>query len=198
MRALSVLFGLDAFAGGLVINPVLTAYFVVAWQQGAESIGLILSLAGTVAGTSFLLADPIARRIGLVRTMVFTHLPSNVLLVLVPLMPTFSLALGMLLGRFALSQMDVPTRQAYTMSLVDRRDRARVSATLAGARGIAQSLGPYPAVAMDAAGMLAAPFLVGGGLKIAYDLLLFRRFRGVRERDEEDGAPTSSAGTRPG
>lgn len=185
VRALSALFGMDAFAGGLVINPVLTAYFVVAWHQGPGSIGLILSLAGTIAGASFLLADPIARRIGLVRTMVFTHLPSNVLLVLVPLMPTFPLALGMLLGRFALSQMDVPTRQAYTMSLVERADRARVAATLSGARGVAQSAGPFPAVALDAAGLLAAPFFVGGGVKIVYDLLLFRRFRHVAERDED-------------
>ncbi|MGI0133235.1 MAG: MFS transporter [Thermoplasmata archaeon] len=197
VRALALLFGVDAFAGGLVINPVLTAFFVVAWHQGDASIGLILSLAGAVAGTSFLFADPIARRIGLLRTMVVTHLPSNVLLLLVPLMPSFPLALAMLLGRSALSQMDVPTRQSYTMSLVDRRDRPRVAGTLAGARGVAQSAGPFPAVAFDAAGLLAAPFLLGGGLKIVYDLVLYRRFRGVRVPDEDPTA-TSSDATRRG
>ncbi|MCI4316949.1 MAG: MFS transporter, partial [Thermoplasmata archaeon] len=168
VRDFAVLFGVDAFAGGLLINPIIAAYFVVAWHQGVASIGLILFLAGMVAGTGLLLAEPIAARIGLLRTMVFTHLPSNIFLILVPLMPTLTLSVGMLLARFALSQMDVPTRQSYTMGLVEPRDRGWVSARFSGVRAVSQSAGPFPAVALDAAGYLAAPFLVGGALKVAY------------------------------
>lgn len=194
---LAALFAVDAFAGGFVINPVLAAYFVVQWHQPAAAIGAILFGVGTVAGVSFLLAAPLARRIGLLPTMVFTHLPSNVLLLLVPLMPTFPLALGVLIGRFALSQLDVPTRQAYVTNLVRSRERAPAQGTLAAARSVAQSAGPPPAAALQAAGFLAAPFFLAGALKIVYDLALYRRFRRVRETGggEAEG-PTGAASAR--
>lgn len=179
LRSLAALFAVDAFAGGFVINPMLAAYFVVQWHQPAAAIGLILFGIGTVSGASFLLAAPIARRFGLLATMVFTHLPSNVLLVLVPLMPSFPLALGLLVGRFALSQLDVPTRQAYVTGLVRARERTQAQGSLAAARSVAQSAGPLPAAALQAAGLFAAPFFLAGGLKIVYDLALYRRFRRV-------------------
>jgi MFS family permease len=177
VRALMALFGVDAFAGGMVINPLITAYFVLAWQQDAVAIGWILFVVGAVSGLSFLVASRLAARFGLLPTMVFTHLPSNVLLILVPVMPTFALSLVVLVARAGLSQMDVPTRQAYTMEMVPDRERATVAGVLAGSRSVAQSVGPFPAVALQNAGLLAAPFVFAGTLKIGYDLLLWRRFR---------------------
>jgi len=179
VRALAVLYGADAFAGGMVINPLLTAYFVLVWNQPAASIGLVLFVVGVVSGASFLVASRLARRIGLLRTMVFTHLPSNLLLVAVPFMPTFPLALGTLIARSALSQMDVPTRQAYVMGIVPDRERTSVSAVLGGARSAAQSVGPFPAVALQSAGFFGLPFVVAGLVKTGYDLVLWRRFQHI-------------------
>ena len=181
VRALAGLFGLDAFAGGMVINPVVTAFFVLFWGQSAAAIGGILFAAGTVAGFSFLLASRLAERFGLLPTMVFTHLPSNVLLMLVPLMPSFPLAIGMFLARMSLSQMDVPTRQTYSMNMVPRRERPRVSGALSGARGLPQSAGPFAASALlSLTSSVASAFYLGGALKVVYDLLLWQRFRKIR------------------
>ncbi len=179
VRDLSVLFGWDSFAGGLVINPVITVFFVEAWGADPTQIGVVLFGAGTAAGLSFLVASRLADRYGLLRTMVFTHIPSNLLLILVPLMPTFPLALGMFFARMSLSQMDVPTRQAYSMALVARRYRAKVASQLSSARGLPQSLSPFVASGLVGLGLLALPFYAGGGLKLGYDLLLWRRFRKV-------------------
>ncbi|MCI4330933.1 MAG: hypothetical protein L3K19_03695 [Thermoplasmata archaeon] len=185
-RDLAVLFGVDAFAGGMVINPVLVAYFVLVWHQSAAATGEILFAVGTVSGVSFLAASWLSERFGLLRTMVFTHLPSNVMLALVPFMPTFPLALGMLVARSGLSQMDVPTRQAYTMSLASRRERGTVSATLTGSRGAAQAFGPLPSTALQSAGFVGAPFLLAGSLKVLYDLSVWRRFRQVTVPEEPE------------
>ncbi len=196
VRDLSALYGMDAFAGGLVINPLIAGYFVLAWGADAQLIGIILALTGAVAGGSFLASSWLAGRFGLLNTMVFSHLPSNVLLALVPLMPTFPLALVMLSLRSSLSQMDVPTRQAYSMSLVSARERASASGTLAASRGLAQSIGPFPASALEAAGYLAVPFLLAGSLKVAYDLAVYRRFKRVRLPEEEPTPPSSDAAPR--
>jgi Major Facilitator Superfamily len=195
VRDLAGLFAVDAFAGGLVVNPVLAAYFVYAWHADAAGVGVVLSVTGAIAGASFLLASALARRFGLLNTMVFTHLPSNVLLAAVPFMPSFPLALGVLAARSSLSQMDVPTRQAYTMSLVSARERTAAAGTLASSRGLAQSAAPFPASVWTAAGLLAAPFVLAGGMKVAYDLAVFWRFRRVRLR-EEPGPTASSEGPR--
>jgi len=204
VRDLSALFSVDAFAGGLIINPVIAAYFVLVWNQSASGVGFILFLLGTVTALSFLAAPWISARFGLLPTMVFTHLPSNVLLFLVPLMPSFPLALGVLSARSALSQLDVPTRQTYVMTLVANRERARVAGTLGGVRGIAQSVGPFPAAALQAVGYVASPFFLAGGLKLIYDLALWSRFRRVRlpEEPEPVESPvepvaTSASSTRP-
>jgi MFS family permease len=185
-RDLAALFGVDAFAGGMVINPVLVAYFVLVWHQPASTIGEVLFVVGVVSGASFLAASWLAERFGLLRTMVFTHLPSNLMLAAVPFMPTFPLAFGMLVARSGLSQMDVPTRQAYAMTLASRRERSAVASTLAGARGAAQCVGPLPSTVLESAGLAGAPFVIAGSLKVVYDLAVWRRFRRVSLPNEPD------------
>jgi MFS family permease len=182
---LSALFALDAFAGGFVIQGFIAYWFWLRFGVDPAALGLLLAAANLLAGISALAAGRLAVRFGLVRTMVFTHLPSNVLLMLVPLMPTLPLAGVVLLARFAISQMDVPTRQSYTMAIVAPDERSAA----AGVTGIARSLGvaasPLFAGPMLVGGaMVAAPFFVAGGLKIVYDLLLYRGFRAVRPPEE--------------
>jgi MFS family permease len=145
----------------------------------------VLFGANLLAGVSALLAVRIAARIGLVRTMVYTHLPSNVLLILVPFMPTFELAAVVLLVRYSISQMDVPTRQSYTLAVVDPDERSAA----AGVTGIARSIGAAAAPVISAPlvgipGLAAAPFVIAGTLKVVYDLLLYRSFRSVRPPEE--------------
>jgi MFS family permease len=202
VRTLSLLYGADAFAGGMVINPLIAAYFVLAWGQDTPTIGFVLFVLGVVSGLSFLVASRLARRFGLLRTMVFTHIPSNLLLIAVPFLPTFPLAFGTLVARSALSQMDVPTRQAYVMGIVPDRERTAVSAQLGGARSAGQSVGPFPAIALQSAGYLALPFVVAGMVNTGYDLVLWRRFRRVEGLPEDDDpqplddATTSSSASR--
>ncbi|MCI4351099.1 MAG: hypothetical protein L3K15_06270 [Thermoplasmata archaeon] len=197
LRSLTALFGTDAFAGGLVINPIVAAYFVLAWNTSAATIGTILFLSGVLAGASSLLAVELGKRYGLLRTMVVPHLISNVFLVALPFMPTFALAVGALLGRSTLSQIDVPTRQAFTMGLVARRERTPVASTLNGTRSVAQSVSPFPAAAFEGAGYLAVPFVLAGAAKIVYDLVLYATFRSVPVAGEPTigprGGTTSSA-----
>ncbi len=186
---LSALFSLDAFAGGFVVQS-----FVAFWFQrrfGAEpaTLGAIFFVANALAGLSALAAARVAARIGLVRTMVFTHLPSNVLLMLVPLMPTLGLAMAVLFLRFAISQMDVPTRQSYTMAVVDPDERSAAAGVTGVARTIGSSLAPVLAGPLYASAALSAlPFVVAGGLKVAYDLVLYRRFRGLPAPEERPRA----------
>jgi MFS family permease len=174
---LSGLFALDAFGGGFVVQSFAAYWFYLRFGVEPATLGGIFFGANVFAGISALLASRLASRIGLVRTMVFTHLPSNVLLILVPLMPNLWLAILVLLLRFSISQMDVPTRQSYTMAIVAPEER---SAT-AGITGVARTTGA--AIAPLFAGMLFArpslvnlPFFIAGTLKIVYDLLLYRAF----------------------
>lgn len=175
---LSALFALDAFAGGFVIQSMVAYWFHIRFGIDAGILGSIFFGANILAGVSALLAVKIAARIGLINTMVFTHVPSNILLCLVPFMPSLGLAITMLLLRFSISQMDVPTRQSYTMAVVAPDERSAAS----GVTGIARSIGAAISPAMSGVffaypSLLSAPFLVAGGLKIVYDLLLFRSFR---------------------
>ncbi len=191
---LSALFALDAFAGGFVIMSFIAFWFQERFGLDPATLGALIFGANLLAGLSALAAAPIARRIGLVRTMVFTHLPSNVLLMLVPFMPTLPLAAGLLLIRFSISQMDVPTRQSYTIAIVDEDERSAA----AGVTGIARSLGvaAAPLVAGPlylSVALTGAPFVIAGGLKVVYDLLLYRRFRKVRP-PEEAGVGDGGAG----
>jgi MFS family permease len=191
---LSSLFALDSFAGGFVVQSFAAYWFYLRFGVNPATLGAIFFWANVFAGISALLASRLATRIGLVKTMVVTHLPSNVLLILVPLMPTLSLAVFVLLVRFSISQMDVPTRQSYTMAVVSSEERSAA----AGITGVARTTGA--AISPLFAGLLFArpslinvPFFLAGGLKIVYDLLLYRAF--VAVRPPEEGATGGRAGT---
>ena len=187
---LSALFALDAFGGGFIVQSLIAYWFHVRFGASPALIGGILFGANLLAGISALLAARIAARIGLVRTMVFTHLPSNVLLILVPLMPTLPLAAGVLLVRYSISQMDVPTRQSYTMALVDPDERSAAAGVTGIARSVGAAVAPLlSAPLMGSAALAGLPFIIGGGLKIAYDLLLYRGFRSMPAPEEEAPGP---------
>jgi len=182
---LSALFALDAFAGGLIVQSMIAYWFHVRFGVDAGVIGSIFFGANILAGISALLAVRIANKFGLINTMVFTHIPSNILLIFVPLMPTLPLAIGLLLVRFSISQMDVPTRQSYTMAVVAPDERSAASGVTAIARSVGASLSPaLTGLFFGFPALLGLPFFLSGGLKIIYDLLLFREFRAVKPPEE--------------
>ncbi|MGE5174512.1 MAG: MFS transporter [Betaproteobacteria bacterium] len=175
---LSGLFALDAFAGGFVIQSMVAYWFHIKFGIDAGVLGSIFFGANILAGVSALLAARIALRIGLINTMVFTHIPSNVLLCLVPLMPNLFLAVAVLLLRFSISQMDVPTRQSYTMAVVAPDERAAASGVTTIARSVGAAISPaFSGVFLAYPVLLSVPFFAAGGLKIIYDLLLYKSFR---------------------
>ncbi len=181
---LASLFAVDAFAGGFVVQGLVAYWFALRFGFDVGALGAVFFGANALAALSFLAAAPIARRIGLLNTMVFTHLPSNVFLLLVPLMPTPALAVSVYLLRFLLSQLDVPTRQSYTMAVVPANERSAAAGVLSVSRNAATALAPLFAGATLAVPALGIPFLVGGGLKILYDLAVFAVFRGVKPPEE--------------
>lgn len=182
---LSSLFALDAFAGGFVVQSFAAYWFHVRFGADPAALGGIFFGANLLAGVSALLATRLATRWGLVRTMVFTHLPSNVLLILVPLMPTYALAIVVLLLRFSISQMDVPTRQSYTIAVVKPEERSAAAGITGVARTTGAAVAPLFAGFLYASGPLASvPFYLAGTLKIVYDLLLYRGFVGLRPPEE--------------
>jgi MFS family permease len=182
---LAALFTVDAFAGGLVMQSLIAYWFHVTYGVSEAVLGGIFFAANLLAAASALAAAGIARRIGLINTMVFTHLPSNVLLILVPLMPNLALAILVLLARFSISQMDVPTRQSYTMAVVDPDERSAAAGVTGIARSTGAALSGNVAAPLFAAPALAAlPFIAAGALKIAYDLALWKLFR-ARPAPEE-------------
>jgi MFS family permease len=178
---LAALFALDAFGGGFVMQGVVAYWFHVRFAADPASIGAIFFGANLLAAFSALAAARVARRVGLLNAMVFTHLPSNVLLLLVPLMPTLGLAVAVLLLRFSISQMDVPTRQSYTVAVVSPDERSAASGVTAVARSVGSALSPMLATALIGIPSLAGlPFHLAGGIKIVYDLLLYRTFAAVK------------------
>ncbi|HLZ25639.1 MAG TPA: MFS transporter [Ktedonobacterales bacterium] len=183
---LAALFSVDALAGGLVVQSLMVLYFHLRFGVPLGLLAALFFGANTLAALSFLAAAPLAKRIGLLNTMVFTHLPSNVLLALVPLMPTFPLAAVVLLVRQSLSQMDVPTRQAYTMALVAREERTAAASVTSLARSAGSASTPVLSGVLLQGPLVAIglPFLVAGGLKVAYDLALWAVFRRVRLPEE--------------
>jgi MFS family permease len=182
---LSTLFALDAFAGGLVVQSMIAYWFHVKFGVESGLLGSIFFFANVLAGISALLAVRLAAQFGLINTMVFTHIPSNILLILVPLMPNLPLAIGLLLARFSISQMDVPTRQSYTMAVVAPEERSAASGVTAIARSVGASLSPALTGALfGIPALFNAPFLLAGGLKIIYDLLLYRSFVTVKPPEE--------------
>ena len=195
---LSALFSLDAFAGGFVVQSLMAYWFHVRYGAGEAVLGAIFCGANILAGISALTASRLAARFGLLNTMVFTHVPSNVLLILVPLMPNLPLAITMLLARFSISQMDVPTRiQSYTMAVVDPDERSAAAGVTGVARTTGAALSPILAGQLLAVPMLfSMPIFLCGGLKILYDLLLWRQFRAVtpRESSHAVASPGDKAG----
>jgi len=176
---------LDAFAGGLVVQSLIAYWFSIRFGVEPALLGVIFFGANILAGFSALAAARIAARFGLINTMVWTHIPSNILLILVPFMPTLPLAILVLLARFSISQMDVPTRQSYTMAVVDPDERSAAAGVTTVARTAGSAIAPAITGALLGMSMLAAPFVLSGSLKIVYDLLLYRSFRSLKPAEEQ-------------
>jgi MFS family permease len=183
---LSALFGLDAFAGGLVVQSIVAYWFFLRWGLQISDLALIFFWVGIVSGLSLLAAGWLAERFGLLNTMVFTHLPSNVLLLLVPLAPTASLAVLFYLLRMSISQMDVPTRQSYSMAVVDADERTATAGITNVARTTASAISPTIAGIAFGAAALGAPFFVAAALKILYDGLIYFTFRNIHPPEEAE------------
>ncbi len=183
---LAGLFALDAFAGGFIVQSIIAYWFYLRFKTDLNVLGGIFFGTNILAALSFLAAPAIARRIGLLNTMVFTHLPSNFLILLVPLMPNLKLAVVMLLLRNSLSQLDVPTRQSYTMAVVDADERAASAGILSVARNAGAALAPLFTGAILARPTWGLPFLLAGGLKVVYDLWIFVVFRRVKPPEENE------------
>jgi len=184
---LASLFAIDSFAGGFVVTVFIVFWFETRFGASAELMSAVIFAAGLLQAVSSIVAPRVATRFGLLNTMVFTHLPSNILLMLVPLMPTLPLAIAVLLMRFALSQMDVPTRQAYVAAMVDPEERTAAAATTNTARYLARPLGPIAGTALMRNVALGAPWVVSGALKACYDVLLWRVFTKVEATHPPSG-----------
>ena len=183
---LSGLFSLDSFAGGFVIQSIVAFWFFTKFGLDLTTLSYIFSIAGVLTAFSFLAAARIADKIGLVNTMVFTHIPSNILLILVGFAPTLPLAIAFYLGRMALSQMDVPTRQSYIVSVVKEEERTASTGITNISRNISQAVSPsLTGYILQALPVLSAPFVIGGILKIAYDLALYLNFKNIKPAEEE-------------
>src|SRR3954466_1001578 len=181
---LAALFSLDSFAGGLVVQSLLALWLFERFGLSLATTGAIFFWSGLLSAASYPAPVPLARRVGLVNTMVFTHLPANVCLVLVPFAPSLGVAVALLLARSALSQMDVPTRTSYVMAVVEPAERAAAASVTAVPRGLAAAASPLLAGALLASSGFGWPLVAGGGLKIAYDLALLAMFRRVRPPEE--------------
>lgn len=184
LGGLAALFALDSFAGGFVVNAVISYWLHVRFGASPQVLGPVFAALAFLQAVSFEISGRLSTRVGLINTMVFTHLPSNVLLLLVAFSPTLSWAVALLLARFLLSQMDVPARQAYVVSIVPREERAAALALTGAVRGVAQAFGPVLSGVAIGAAAFGLPFFAGGGLKIGYDLALFAAFRGRRAEHE--------------
>jgi len=183
---LSAFFAMDAFAGGLIVQSMFALWFKLRYGLDTGIIGSIFFGANILAGISALLAVPMAKRFGLINTMVFTHIPSSLFLILMPLMPNLPLAITLLLLRFSISQMDVPTRQSYTMAVVAPDERSAASGVTSIARSVGAALSPsLSGIFLGIPGLLSVPFFLCGGIKIVYDLLLWREFNKVKPPEEQ-------------
>jgi MFS family permease len=182
---LAALFSLDAFGGGFVVQSMLALWLFQKFQLSIAVTGTIFFWAGLFSALSYLAAVRIADRFGLVNTMVFTHLPANLLLILIPFMPTLGWAIALLLARSLLSQMDVPTRSSYVMAIVPPEERAAAASITTVPRSLASAAGPFLAGYLLSISSFGWPLVIAGGLKIIYDVLLLRMFRTVRPPEEE-------------
>jgi MFS family permease len=176
LAGLAALFAVDSLGGGFVVQAVIAYWLHVRFGAGIALLGPTLAAIALVQAGSYEVASRLADRIGLIRTMVFTHLPSNVLLLLVPLSPNLAVAVAILVLRFSISQMDVPTRQAYVASIVPPAERVAALALTGSVRGVAQAVGPVIAGAAIQSAAYGLPFVLAGLIKIGYDLTLFAAF----------------------
>jgi predicted MFS family arabinose efflux permease len=181
---LSLLMSLDAFAGGLVVQSLMAYWLHLRWDLSAETLGVVFFCVNVMNGLSFLGVGPLAARIGLLNTMVYTHAPSSVLLMLVPLMPTPWLAVLCIFLRATMSQMDVPSRKSYSMAVVDPDERTATAGITNTARTIASASSPVLSGFAFGAAALGLPFFVAGGIKLVYDGLIYAAFRNVRPPEE--------------
>lgn len=177
---MSALFATDSFGGGFVLQSFISFWFFTVYGANTDTLALVFSIAGVLSAISFVAAAKMGERFGLLETMVFTHLPSNILLILVPIAPTFELAMASYLARMAISQMDVPTRQAYLAGIVEKEERTAANAATNTARNVTQSTAPFISGGVITFLGLSAPFFVGGSIKIAYDVAVFGTFRKIK------------------
>ncbi|HXX05498.1 MAG TPA: MFS transporter [Candidatus Bathyarchaeia archaeon] len=181
---MSSLFAIDSFAGGFVIQSIVSFWFYTKFGADLTTLSYIFTIAGVLTALSYMFATKIASKIGLVSTMVYTHIPSNILLILVPFAPTFPLAIGLYLARMSLSQMDVPTRQSYLMAVVKENERVAAAGITNTSRNIAQAISPSVTGVILSSVALSFPFVIGGVLKIAYDIGIFLSFRKIKPPEE--------------
>ena len=181
---MSGLFAVDSFAGGFIIQSIVSFWFFTKFEVDLTTLSYIFSMAGVLIALSFIIASKIADKIGLINTMVFTHIPSNILIMLVAIAPTLPLAAALYLARLALSQMDVPTRQSYIVAVVREEERTAAAGITNMSRSIAQAVSPSITGVMINSLTLAAPFIIGGLLKIAYDVAIYINFRKIKPHDE--------------
>ena len=180
----TALYSVDAFGGGFILKSLLTIWFKVKYNSSLENLSQLFSIADIITAVSILIAPAIAKRIGLLNTMVLTHIPSNVFLILIPFAPTFLLTVLFYFLRQSISQMDVPTRQSYMNAIVEPEDRAATAALTNTGRSLAQTASPPLTTACIGAGLFTLPFVAGGGLKIVYDIAIFLTFRKIKPPEE--------------
>jgi len=181
---LSLLFSMDSFGGGLITSSLVSYWFFVRFGLGMDVIGVIFSASSLLSALSFILAARIAERIGLINTMVFSHLPANMMTMMIPFMPNLASSILLYLSRALLSQMDVPTRQSYVMAIVKPEERSRVAGIINLPRSLTLAVSPSLAgFIMEFLG-LSLPFPIAGGLKAAYDLTLYFTFKDVKPPEE--------------
>ncbi|MGI0073681.1 MAG: MFS transporter [Nitrosotalea sp.] len=181
---MSSLFAVDSFAGGFVIQSIVSFWFYTKFGADLSTLSYIFTIAGVLTALSYMFATKIASKIGLVSTMVYTHIPSNILLILVPFAPSLPLAIGLYFARMSLSQMDVPTRQSYLMAVVNENERVAAAGITNTSRNIAQAISPSITGAILSSLALSAPFVIGGVLKIAYDIGIFLSFKKMKPPEE--------------
>src|SRR3982074_1663117 len=184
LAPLAALFAIDSLGGGLVVNAVIAYWLHVRFGAPANVLGPAFAGIALLQAASYEASGRLANRIGLIRTMVFTHIPSNILLLLVPFSPSLPWAIGLLLARFSLSQMDVPARQAYVVSIVPPAERAGAVAFTGLVRGLGQAGGPILAGVAIQSAALGLPFYLAGALKLIYDVTLYVAFRSRRAEHE--------------
>jgi MFS family permease len=182
---LSGLFAVDSFAGGFVIQSIVSFWFFTRFGADLTTLSYIFSIAAVLTAFSFIAAAKIADKIGLINTMVFTHIPANIIIILLAFAPTLPIAITLYLVRMTLSQMDVPTRQSYIVAVVSEQERTTAAGITNISRNITQAISPSLTGIIIYTFTLSAPFIIGGMLKLAYDIALYGNFRKIKPSEEK-------------